>query len=229
MRVHVAGQHHRVAHPGVDPRLHDPVARCRISVPAVHRDGVLGRGGAVAPPEACCPSTSQVWSRPRTAPPATPPAPPGQGPLGRGCGRRPVVVAVAARLVVAVLPRVEHVEARELAPLRRAVELHVRPGRHGRTPQRRILVVGAERGGRRSRNPGCEAGSSSTSSAQLFSTSWSSKTTSQGAAAWAACRSGSVLYWAWRWRYPPARRHGLQDLAGRGRCRRGSPATYSYW
>ena len=38
------------------------------------------------------------------------------------------------------------------------------------------------------------------SSAQLLSTSWSSNTTSHGAAACAACRSASDLYCPCRWR-----------------------------
>jgi hypothetical protein len=41
---------------------------------------------------------------------------------------------------------------------------------------------------------------SGTSSAQLLSTSWSSHTTSHGAAACAACRSASALYCACRCR-----------------------------
>ena len=55
--------------------------------------------------------------------------------------------AVAGELVVAVLPGVHHVEVGQLAPLDGAVDLHVEPGRHGRGPQRHVLVVRLERGG----------------------------------------------------------------------------------
>ncbi len=58
----------------------------------------------------------------------------------------------------------------------------------------------AARRARKSAGAGVSEPSSGTSSAQLFSVSWSSHTTSHGATACAAWRSGSVLYWAWRCR-----------------------------
>ncbi len=58
----------------------------------------------------------------------------------------------------------------------------------------------AARRSRKSARSGVSEPDSGNSSAQLFSVSWSSQTTSHGAAAWASCRSGSALYWAWRWR-----------------------------
>ena len=72
--------------------------------------------------------------------------------------------------------------------------------------QRHVLVVGPQRRGPALRKPAAD--SDGTAPAQLSASSWSSNTASHGAAACAACRSGSDLYWAYRLSVV-GERHGL--------------------
>ncbi len=146
--MHVAGQHHRVAHPGGGPRRGEPRARGRVAVPRVHRDRVGGARVVVATAEEHL-LPDHVPRRPRAPEPVGQPRLLGrarQRPRRVG-GVRAVLVAVAAGLVVAELPGVEHVERRQPAPLHPPVELHRRPVRHRGAPQRHVLVVGAVRRG----------------------------------------------------------------------------------
>ena len=198
VRVHVAGEHDRVAHPGVDPRPDHAVARGRVAVPGVHRQCCPGsrccRGGRRTPAGPARPtSASRRRDRPTSHASWALPGSERAGSRRRGQSvvrrrRRPGRRGTGGCRACGSSPA---------GPTGPAVEREVRPGGHRRAPQRHVLVVGAVGGGAAvQERRAATAAFSAISSAQLFSTSWSSKTTSHGAAACAACRSGSVLYCA---------------------------------
>ena len=143
----VAGEDHGVADAVPDHPADDPVARGGVPVPRVHRHHGRGGVGVVVPSAEEDLLAEQVPRRGRVAEAVEQPLlllPAGQA--AAGCGRvGAVLVAVAACLVVAVLPGVEHVEGREAAPGDASVELEVGTARDGGPPQRHVLVVGPVR------------------------------------------------------------------------------------
>src|SRR5690606_36934785 len=145
--VHVAGEHDRVAHPGVDPALGDAAAGGDVAVPGVLAGDLDGTLVPVTLGEEHL-LADDVPAGARAAPAVAQPlllAGPGDGAVRVG-GLGAVLEAVAAALVVAVLAGVEHVEDGGLSPPHAPVNPHVDAAGDGGPAQRHVLVIGAEGG-----------------------------------------------------------------------------------
>ena len=149
MPVHVAGEHHRVAHLVAPRTIGAAAAGPPVAVPGVHgvlierpRVAVLGRHehllGQQVPPRSRPGQTAvepPFLLRAEDAPVRR---------LPRGAADHP---GVAADLVVAVLTGVEQVHGGQVAPGEAAEDRQVRAVRQRRPAQRHVLVVGTERRG----------------------------------------------------------------------------------
>jgi hypothetical protein len=195
--VQVAGDGQRVADPAVADAAQDAIARRRVAVPRVHRDRLPLSGPRVELHHRRL-LGHRVPAGTRGGHPVEQPlllAVTGDRPrrfLLLGVGR---LGTVAGGLVGAVLAGVQHADLCEVAEGEAPVELHVGPDRLPGHTQRHVLPVGAQGVGpeHAERLPRCLARRSGTSSAQLFSTSWSSRATIHGKLACASCGSASLL------------------------------------
>lgn len=145
VRVHVPGEHHRVAYSGGEPAPGDPVAGGDVAVPGVHAGDRERPGVPVALSEEDLLGEQVPAGRGAPEPVEQPGLLPGteDGP-GRVESRRAGLVPVATCLVVAVLPGVEQVDGGQPPPPQPPVELHVEPARQRGPPQRHVLVVRLE-------------------------------------------------------------------------------------
>ena len=175
--MHVTGEHDQVREPGVLDRRQQTIACSHGAVPLVHAGGQhVGIRIAVTAHDHHL-LAEHGPARPGVLEAVVEPA------LLRVAEHRAVRLqrlaaigldAVAARLVRAEEPRVEHVEAEEITDGEAPIGEDIRPARHQRPAHGHMLVPGLEGAARRSRKSSGGVFSSEMSPAQLLSTSWSS-------------------------------------------------------
>ena len=127
----------------------DPIARRRVAVPAVHAQSLVRAGFKVALRHEHL-LADHIPSRARVVQPLE------QPPFLIASRNRPIrierlrtidVGAIAARLIVAKLARIEHVELGQIAELQPSVELDIRSARNGCGAERHVFVVRLKRRG----------------------------------------------------------------------------------